>query len=123
MGRSDVPADAPIDRITDWPSFFEEIRQRPGMWLVPPSPASLRNLLFGMDMAVYLYDVPEEKCLQGFNVDAFECWFQASFNPQQLPLNSFSMARRGAEDDAAGLRQWFVWYDAYRREQAAERAS
>ena len=42
---------APIDRIKDWPTFFEVIRERPGMWMGEVSISNFSNLIGGIKLA------------------------------------------------------------------------
>ena len=116
MSKADVPADAPVNQITDWPSFFVQIRLRPAMWLGQPSLTALENLIRGIELAEYLYDVPDGKRLGGFPFDEFEHWVEESFNPEPLSVNSFWLARRAADSEAAALSTWLGWYDRFRRE-------
>jgi hypothetical protein len=118
MNRADIPADAPINQIADWPSFFDQIRRRPGMWIGYPSLTALEHLLNGIDLAEYFYDVPQEKCLGGFPFEEFELWAAELFNPEQLSLSSFSLARRETESEEAAFNKWFTWYDRFRHERA-----
>jgi hypothetical protein len=118
IGWTDIPADAPVNHITDWPSSFDQIRQRPGMWLGSPSLTALENLLRGIVLAEYLYGVPEEKHLGGFPFDEFERWAETSFNPERLSLNSFSLARREADSEEAAFLKWLGWYDQFRSERS-----
>ncbi len=116
MSRADIPPDTPASQITDWPSFFEQIRLRPGMWLGCTSLAALENFLRGIELAEYLYDVPEDKVLGGFPFYEFEQWVEAEYNPEQLSFNSFSLARREADSEEAAFFNWLGWYDRFRRE-------
>jgi hypothetical protein len=116
MNRADIPADASVNQIVDWPSFFDQIRRRPGMWLGRPSLTALENLVSGIGLAEYLYDVPVEKRLGGFPFDEFERWVEASFNVERLSLNSFSLARREADSEEEAFSAWLAWYDHFRRE-------
>lgn len=118
MSRADIAPDAPINRIADWPTFFEQIRQRPAMWLGSPSLSAMENLIRGIEMAEYLYDVPGEKCLAGFPFDEFERWIAEFFNAERLSLNSFSLARRETNSEEAAFIKWLAWYDRFRSERA-----
>ena len=116
MSRADIPADAPVNRIIDWPSFFDQIRRRPAMWLGCTSLTALQNFIGGIGLAQYLYDVPEERLLSGFSFEAFEQWVEDHFNPEQLTFNSFSLARRATGSEEEAFHYWFAWYDRFRQE-------
>jgi hypothetical protein len=118
MSRADIPADVPASQITDWPSFFDQIRRRPAMWLGSPSLSALENFIRGIGLAEYLYDVPEDRRLGGFPFDEFERWAEARFNPGRLTLNSFSLARRASDSEGAAFVTWLGWYDQFRRQRA-----
>jgi hypothetical protein len=116
MRREDLPENTPIRQIRDWPSFFEQIRRRPGMWLGRPSLKALHFLLLGIDLAESLYDVPETDRLGGFPFPEFEKWADKRFNPRRLSIRSFGMARRMAGSDKAAFDLWLRWYDEFRGE-------
>jgi hypothetical protein len=116
MKRADVPADAPVNQIVDWPSLFGQVRRRPGMWLGSTSLTALENLIGGIGLAEYLYDVPEDKRLVGFSFEGFERWVADRFNPERLSLNSFSLARRATDSEERAFYEWFAWYDQFEQD-------
>jgi hypothetical protein len=116
MKRSEIPDNAPINQITDWPSFFDQVRLRPGMWLGEPSLTALQHLINGFEFAAYLYDVPDDRRLRGFAFSEFEAWAEQQFNPNRLSLNSYSLARRSSESEEEAFFKWFGWYDRFRSE-------
>ena len=107
--------DSPLRRIRDWPTFFEEVRWRPAMWLGRPSLACLRALLAGFALAEDLYAVGPERLLTGFPFVEFEAWVAQRFNPERLTLDSFGLAGRLTASDEAALSHWFGWYDDFNR--------
>ena len=111
-------ADSPASQITDWPSFFEQVRRRPGMWLDEPSLLALHNLIRGIALPELLYDVPEDRVMGGFPFLEFERWVEGHFNPEQLSLNSFSLARRSSGSEEEAFHKWFGWYDRFGAERA-----
>jgi hypothetical protein len=60
MKKSEVSLNAPISKVHDWPSLFEQIRLRPGMWLDEDSITALSNLKAGIELAEFFYEVPDE---------------------------------------------------------------
>jgi hypothetical protein len=118
MNRADVPADAPVNQIVNWPSFFDQIRRRPAMWLGSTSLTALQSLISGISLAEYLYDVPAEKQLAGFPFDEFERWVEERFNPERLSLNSFSLAIRTSDSEETAFATWLGWYDRFEGERA-----
>jgi hypothetical protein len=105
---------APISRIRDWPTFFEQIRLRPGMWLGVVSLSALNNLLSGIMLAEDLHAIPAERRLGGFDWRAFAAWVEREFNPQRLSVNSFSLALMRSSSEAEAFALWFDWYDRFR---------
>jgi len=116
MRRDDIPESAPIRQIHDWPTFFEQVRRRPGMWLGDRSPAALQLLIQGVYLAEFLYDVPEGNRLGNFPFQEFEGWVERRFNPRRLSVNSYWMARDIAGSDEEAFDLWFSWYDEFRSE-------
>ena len=119
MANPTIPEDAPIRQIKDWPSFLEQVRRRPGMWLGTTSIAGLHLLLQGFSLAEFVYDIPAEKMLAGFPFEEFEKWADSRFNPRRLSINSFGMAGRLADSEEGAFTLWFEWYDQFRREQGS----
>jgi len=116
MNSKNTPDDAPINQINDWPSFFEQIRARPAMWMGCKSLTALENLLGGISLAEYFYDIPEDRVFTGFDFEAFEKWADDRFNPSRLSNNSFSMARLLSENEEQAFDKWLEWYDEFRSE-------
>lgn len=117
MDSDNIPANAPIRQIKDWPTFFEQVRRRPGMWVGSTSLTALQHLLNGISLAEFLYEVPPEKRLGGFQFDRFESWADRQFNPRRLSINSFVMACRLTSDEEQAFHLWFQWYDQFNQEQ------
>ena len=113
MRRDDLHENAPLRQIRDWPTFFEQVRLRPAMWLGSASLTALEGLLSGIGLAEFLYDVPEKDCLGGFSFQEFEEWVAHRFNPRRLSFKSFGMAREIAGSDKDALELWFSWYDEF----------
>ncbi len=116
MRRDDIPESAPIRQIRDWPTFFEQVRRRPGMWLGHRSLTALQFLLHGVHLAEFFYDVPEGSRLGNFPFQEFEEWVERRYNPRRLSVNSFWMARDIADSEEAAFDLWFSWYDEFRNE-------
>jgi hypothetical protein len=64
-----MTAESLTSLITDWPSFFEQVRRRPAMWLDEPSLLALRNLIRGVELAETIYGITEDRALEGAEVD------------------------------------------------------
>jgi hypothetical protein len=111
-----MQAETPASQIADWPSFFEQIRRRPGMWLGEPSVTALQNFIKGIELGEYLYNVPRDRVLSGFSFEDFEGWAERKFNPDRLALNSFSLARRSSDSEEEAFYKWLGGYDRYRAE-------
>jgi hypothetical protein len=114
-----MPAETPASLITDWPSFFEQIRRRPAMWLGEPSLLALRSLIRGVELAEFLYDITEDRALGGFPFMEFERWAEGRFNPERLSLDSFSLARRSSGSEEEAFHKWLGWYDRFRAERVS----
>ena len=107
------PKKTPMQQIHDWPTFFEQIKLRPGIWFGDPSLRALEGMLIGLRVAKHLYEIPEEKQLSGFSFPDFEAWAAQRFNPERLTINSFYMARLITDSDAQAFWKWFEWIDAF----------
>jgi hypothetical protein len=118
MRREDLPENAPIRQIRDWPTFFEQVRRRPALWLGSASLTALQSLMAGIGLAELLYDIPERDHLKGFPFSEFEEWADKRFNPDRLSINSFGMAKQigGSENEAFDL--WFSWYDEFQSQRS-----
>jgi hypothetical protein len=113
MRREDLPESAPLRQIRDWPTFFDQVRRRPGMWLGSASLTALQHYLNGIDLAECLYDVPDKDRLKGFSFPEFEEWADKRFNPRRLSINSFHMARQVCDSENEAFDLWFSWYDEF----------
>ena len=111
-----MTAGTPASQITDWPSFFEQIRRRPAMWLDEPSLLALKNLIRGIELAEFLYGVPEGRLLGGFSFLEFERWVEEQFNPDRLMHDSFTLARLSSASEEEAFHKWLGWYDRFRAE-------
>jgi len=105
--------------LPDLRTLLDEIRRRPGMYLGAKSLYALEHQLMGIQFAEEFHDVPNDKRLRGFELDAFEHWVDQTFNAERLSVRSRHFARHIAGSDAAGFDLWFEWYDRFRREIAA----
>lgn len=113
MRRPVLPLGAPIDKIHDWPSFFEIIRERPAMWLGSKSLFKLESIINGITLAEHFYSVPENKVFGGFDFTAFEAWVEQQFNPKKRSLISFHLARSISESEESAFDLWMNWYDQF----------
>jgi hypothetical protein len=98
----------------DWPSYFEQVRRWPGIWLGRASLECLQAQILGIDTAERIHRIPEAQRLAGFSLEQFEVWAAQRFNPRRLSINSFRMARCATSSDEAAFDLWFSWYDAFR---------
>lgn len=113
MKRSEFPPDAPLNQIRDWPTYFEQIRQRPAMWFGRVSLTGMHMHIDGIILAEFFHDVSEENRFGGFDFAGFEQWVEQRFNPQRLTVNSFHLARRLAKSEEKAFWLWFEWYDRF----------
>ena len=104
---------APIDRIKDWPTFFEVVRERPAMWIGNVSISSFQNLISDIRLAEYFYNISDLDSLTNFDFDEFENWVFEEINKDRLSLNSFGLARKYSENEEIGFWKWFDWYDLF----------
>jgi hypothetical protein len=118
MNETETDADSPIQQIKDWPTYFEQIRRRPGMWLGQASLTALDNQIGGIELAERIHDVPRNMRLGGFPWSDFEKWADERFNPNRLSIRSFSMALRITNSESEAFELWFQWYDQFNKEQA-----
>ncbi len=108
------------EQFPDLPALLADVRRIPGAWLGQRSLLALQHKLWGIAFAEDFHGIPEGKRLGGFNLAAFEKWFDETLNTDQSCVNSFDLARMVAGSDAAGFDLWFEWYDRYRRERPAK---
>ena len=83
------------------------------MFLGHPTVRGLHLFLCGVGFAEDFHDLPAEARIGGFDAKGFERWVELRYNPHRLSLNSFGLAAHLAGSDAAGLDQWFAWYDGF----------
>lgn len=102
-----------INRYPDLPTLLAAIRMRPGMFLGHKSVHGLRLFLSGIEFAENFHGLAAADRMGGFDATKFEQWVERRYNTERLSLNSFSLAAHFAESDAAGLDQWFEWYDKF----------
>jgi hypothetical protein len=114
MKKREVSLNAPISKVHDWPSLFEQIRLRPGMWLDKDSITALSNLKAGIELAELFHEVPDDKAFGGFDFDAFYHWVTAKYNPHKLSLDTFGLARYVCKTERDAFDKWYEWYDEFR---------
>ena len=117
MKRSELSPEAPLNQIRDWPTYFEQVRQRPAIWFGTVSLMRMQMYIDGITIAEFFHDVPEENRFRGFDFAGFEQWVEQRFNPQRLTVNSFHLARRLAKSEEKAFWLWFEWYDRFLFEQ------
>ena len=61
---------APIDEVRDWPSYFEQMRLKPGLWIGRKSLKLMAAYTDGVRAAEVILRVPKNKHLQGFSFEA-----------------------------------------------------
>lgn len=105
--------------IHDWPSFFKEIRRRPGMYIGSPSITALNYYIYGIRSAEWFDLIPPGKQFKGFSFDEFEEWVAKRYNPERRSTNSFHVALLSAKSEREGFYIWFSWYDAFRKKRKA----
>ena len=115
MNMADIPESAPIRKVKDIPSFLEQLRRRPGLWLGfgEESVLALCTIFEGIQLAEFFYDVPKSKRLGNFNFEKYEKWVNAEYNLDKLSVNSFHLANIRAGSDIKGFWLWFEWYDQF----------
>jgi hypothetical protein len=114
----------------DWPEYFEAIEKRPAMYLGRPSLTRLEFEIQGIRVAEDIYNIPEEKKLQGFSFEKFEEWVDEKYNTNHDTVKSFSLAHTitnskkntfakdtehqlDSDAELAALELWFTWYHQY----------
>ena len=113
MAHSDIPSTAPIAQIHDYPSLFHQVRMRPGMWFGEKSLSRFEAFLAGISCSEYFYRVADDRCLAGFDFEAFQNWANPQFNPDRLSINTFGMAQRHSDSDELAFDTWFSWVDRF----------
>lgn len=83
------------------------------MFLGRKTITGLSLFLWGVHFAEGFHAIPEAECISGFDFQGFEAWVESRHNPQQISLNSFSLAAHIAGSDIAGFDLWLSWYDSF----------
>lgn len=76
-----------------WQDYFTMIEENPSMYLGKASILRLEYEIQGILAAEDIYDIPNEKRLDGFSFEAFEAWIDATYNTEHLAIKSFTLAR------------------------------
>ena len=110
---------APIDRISDWPTLFEQVRKNPLIFTGEKSARLLQYLLIGIHIAESIHHIPSDQLMSGFDWNQFEEWVRSRNNPENLNVSSFMLASMNSENEEAAFDKWMEWYDIFREDQNA----
>ncbi len=101
----------------DFPTLFEKIRAKPGMYLngkEDRSISALNTFFTGLITAEQFHQTPLSECMQGFDWPHFEQWLEEQFPGKYSPcFSSFTLARNMTKSEPEGFDLWCSWYDSY----------